>query len=145
MIVGLGMDLVEIGRIRAYRERWGPRGLARLFGEDELAYCLVQADAAPSLAARFAAKEAFFKAVGTGWGRGGDWADVQVVREDGPPRLELRGRAAEVVRRTGAARSHLTLTHTGAVAGARFGASWTGISEPGSLSDKPTARAAMSP
>ncbi len=118
MIVGLGLDLVEIGRIRAYRERWGRRGLVRLFGEAELEYCLRQADAAPSLAARFAAKEAFFKAVGTGWGPGGDWSDVQVVREDGPPRLELRGRAADTARERGAARSHVTLTHTASTAAA---------------------------
>lgn len=118
MIVGLGMDLVEIGRIRAYRERWGRRGLVRLFGEAELEYCLGQADAAASLAARFAAKEAFFKAVGTGWGRGGDWSDVQVLREAGPPRLELSGRAAGIAREVGAAHSHLTLTHTATMAAA---------------------------
>jgi holo-[acyl-carrier protein] synthase len=118
MIVGLGMDLVEIGRIRAYRERWGERGLTRLFSAGELDYCLGQADAASSLAARFAAKEAFFKAVGTGVGRGGEWAEVRVVRGEGAPRLELTGRAAETAEALGATRYHLTLTHSRAVAGA---------------------------
>lgn len=119
MIVGLGMDLVEIPRIRAFHARWGERGLQRLFSTDELTYCLGQADPAPSLAARFAAKEAFYKAVGTGWGRGGDWREVQVARgARGAPELVWVGRAARAVRAVGADRGHLTLTHARGTAGA---------------------------
>ena len=119
MIVGLGMDLVEIPRIRSFHARWGERGLRRLFASDELAYCMAQQDPTPSLAARFAAKEAFFKAVATGWGRGGDWREVRVLRDAaGAPELAWTGRAAEAVEKVGAGRGHLTLTHTGETAGA---------------------------
>lgn len=119
MIVGTGMDLIQIERIRGFQTRRGARGLARLFTEAELGYCLAQADPAPSLAARFAAKEAFFKAVGLGWGTGGDWRDIEVCRnERGAPSLELCGRAAEAARARSATRFHLSLTHTADVAGA---------------------------
>ena len=119
MIVGTGMDLVAIERIRGFHERRGDRGLKRLFTEGELGYCLSLMDPAPSLAARFAAKEAFFKAVGLGWGRGGDWREVEVCRaEHGEPSLDVRGRAAEAARERRAKRLHLTLTHTADVAGA---------------------------
>ena len=119
MILGLGMDLVEVGRIRTFRARWGERGLRRLFSLDELEYCLRQADPAPSLAARFAAKEAFFKAVGQGWGRGGDWREVEVTRTAlGAPGLRWTGRAAGAAAAVGAVRAHLTLSHSRATAGA---------------------------
>lgn len=119
MIVGTGMDLVSIERIRGFQARRGPRGLARLFTEAELGYCLAQPDPAPSLAARFAAKEAFFKAVGLGWGAGGDWREVEVCRGGrGAPSLDVRGRAAEAARALRAKRWHVSLTHTGEVAGA---------------------------
>lgn len=119
MIVGLGMDLVEIPRIRTFHERWGDRGLRRLFSADELEYCLAQGDAAPSLAARFAAKEAFFKAVRKGWGRGGDWREVRVLRGKlGAPELAWEGRAAAAVASVAATRAHLTLTHARGTAGA---------------------------
>ncbi len=119
MIVGIGMDLVEIGRLRSFRERWGRPGLARIFSPDELSYCLAAVDPGPSLAARFAAKEAFFKAVGTGWGRGGDWQDIVVRRtESGAPTLHLTGRAARTLDAVGAARVHVTLTHARTTAGA---------------------------
>lgn len=117
MIAGLGMDLIEIARIRAFHARWGEAGLRRIFTSDELAYCLDRADAAPSLAARFAAKEAFFKAVGLGWGRGGDWRDVEVVRgPQGAPALHWSGRASAGAQNVRT--SHLTLTHARSVAGA---------------------------
>lgn len=113
------MDLVAIERIRGFRERRGDRGLERLFTEGELGYCLSLMDPAPSLAARFAAKEAFFKAVGLGWGRGGDWREVEVCRAGhGEPSLDVRGRAAEAAQERRAKRLHLTLTHTADVAGA---------------------------
>ncbi|MFW6079928.1 MAG: holo-ACP synthase [Gemmatimonadota bacterium] len=113
MIVGIGTDIVAVDRIGAFRARHGERGLHRLFASDELDYCLGLARPLPSLAARFAAKEAFFKAVGTGCGSGGRWTDV-AVRHDArrAPRLDLRGRAAESARRAGVRRLHLSLSHT---------------------------------
>ncbi|NIP81932.1 MAG: holo-[acyl-carrier-protein] synthase, partial [Gemmatimonadetes bacterium] len=81
MIVGMGMDVVEIDRIRRLHQRWGAPRLGRVFTDGELEYCLDRADPAPSLAARFAAKEAFYKALGTGWGRAGALRDVEVRRD----------------------------------------------------------------
>lgn len=105
--------MVEVGRIEEFRRRRGERGLARLFTEAERSYCLGLAAPYPSLAARFAAKEAFFKALGTGWGRGGRWLEVEVVRdENGRPSLRLRGRAESLARAAGMRRAHLTLSHT---------------------------------
>lgn len=119
MILGLGTDLVDIARMRSFQERWGERGLHRIFSQDELTYCLALVDPAPSLAARFAAKEAFFKAVGTGWGPGGAWTEVEVRRAgSGRPELVVSGRAATVTAALGVARMHLSLTHARDVAGA---------------------------
>lgn len=119
MIVGMGLDLVSVERIRGFHARRGTRGLARLFTDAEAAYCLRQPDPAPSLAARFAAKEAFFKAVGLGWGTGGDWREVEVCRgARGEPSLDVRGRAAAAARARHATTFHVSLTHTDDVAAA---------------------------
>lgn len=119
MIVGIGQDLMDVDRIRAFHQRWGDQGLHRIFSATELSYCLGLADPGPSLAARFAAKEAFFKAVGTGWGAGGDWKQVEVRRSPtGNPDLILTGRAAQAARAAGAGRIHLSLTHTARTAAA---------------------------
>lgn len=113
MIIGTGLDLVELDRFAAFRERWQRRGLERLFTDGEIADCLGRAGALASLAARFAAKEAFFKALGTGYGRGGAWTDVEVVRDGlGAPSLRIHGKAAACAAERGVVRSHLTLTHT---------------------------------
>lgn len=113
MILGTGVDLASVPRIARFLERHGDRGLHRLFTAGELDYCLGLALPAPSLAARFAAKEAFFKALGTGYGRGGRWTDVEVVRSpSGKPRLRLHGRAARMARRRDVSRIHLSLSHT---------------------------------
>ena len=117
MIVGIGVDMVSIDRIRDFLDRTGERGRTRMFTPSELAYCLGKADPAESLAARFAAKEAFFKAIGLGWGPGGAWVDGEVVQDErGAPSLVLTGRAAEVARDAGAERSHVTLSHGGGMA-----------------------------
>lgn len=120
MILGTGMDLVPIARLTRFRDRFGERGLARLFTAGELAYCLPLARPSASLAVRFAAKEAFFKAAGTGYGAGGRWTDVEVQRlPSGQPLLLLHGAAATLARRQGVERVHLTLSHT-AELGAAF-------------------------
>lgn len=113
MIIGTGLDAVSIRRFTRFLERWGERGLLRVFTDAEREYCHALADPVPSLAARFAAKEAFFKATGLGWGRGGDWRDVEVRRDtSGRPSLHLHRRAASVARSRGAGRTHLSLSHT---------------------------------
>lgn len=119
MILGLGMDLVEVARIRRLREGRGERFLRRVFTEGELAACLARRLPDPGLAARFAAKEAGMKALGTGWGQGVGWHDLEVEGAgDGPPRLGLQGGARAVAERLGVARVHLSLTHDAGVAGA---------------------------
>ena len=119
MIVGLGMDLVRIGRVWRMIQRRPERALRRLFTEAEARRCAASRHPAESYAARFAAKEAFFKAAGTGLGRGGEWTDVEVVSlSTGAPTLRLSGRAAEAAAARGAVRIHLTLTHADDTAGA---------------------------
>jgi holo-[acyl-carrier protein] synthase len=117
MIVGSGIDLVEIGRIHQSMERFGQRFLDRIFTAAEQAYCLRKRKAAESLAARFAAKEAGAKALGTGISRGVNWLEIEVVREPGgKPSLRFHGRAAEIAAALGVAHTALSLTHTGDLA-----------------------------
>lgn len=119
MILGVGLDLVDVERIRALRERRGERFLRRVFTDAEAQACLARGDPARSLAARFAAKEAGMKALGTGWGSGVGWLDLEVVGEPGAaPRLVLRGRAAQLADARGVGAVHLSLTHDAGVAGA---------------------------
>jgi holo-[acyl-carrier protein] synthase len=114
MVVGVGTDLAEIARIAHSIERFGERFLARVFTSHEIAYCRrKQKKAAESFAARFAAKEAGAKALGTGISRGVGWLELEVTREPGGrPLLELRGRAAERARELGVRRVSLSLTHS---------------------------------
>ncbi|MGO9438206.1 MAG: holo-ACP synthase [Terracidiphilus sp.] len=113
MIVGSGIDLVEIGRIHQSMERFGQRFLDRIFTGAEQAYCLRKRKAAESLAARFAAKEAGAKALGTGISRGVHWLEIEVVRSPGgKPSLLFHGRAAEIAATLGATHTALSLTHT---------------------------------
>lgn len=119
VILGIGIDLVSVRRLEALRERRGTRGLERLLTPRELGHCLAQAAAGPSLAARVAAKEAYYKAIGTGVGRHGGWRDVEVARRDnGRPLLILHGAAARHARERGVRRVHLAITHTGDLAAA---------------------------
>ena len=119
MIVGLGMDLVRIDRVWAVLERKGQRALARFFTAAEAERCRGSKHPPESFAARFAAKEAFFKALGTGWGIGGAWTEVEVVSAaSGEPSLRLSGRAAQLAAGRGATRVHVTLTHSDEIAAA---------------------------
>ncbi len=114
MIVGVGVDMVETERIRELAERYGGRFLERVFTRNERDYCMRRHDASIHLAARFAAKEAFMKAIGTGWGGGVRWKDVEVQREgDGPPRMVLHGEAAALARSRGASRWLVSISHSG--------------------------------
>ena len=117
MIVGSGIDMVEIGRIQQSVDRYGERFLDRVYTVAEKAYCLRKRMAAESLAARFAAKEAGAKALGTGISHGVSWLEIEVVREpSGRPTLKFHGRAAEFAARLGATRAALSITHTAAFA-----------------------------
>src|ERR1039458_5378248 len=117
MIVGSGIDLVEIGRVQRSIDRYGQRFLDRVYTAAEQAYCLRKRKSAESFAARFAAKEAGAKALGTGISHGVNWLEIEVARESGGrPTLQFHGRAAEFAARLGAARATLSMTHTAALA-----------------------------
>ena len=113
MIVGTGVDIAEVGRIRATVERFGDRFLERVFTPAEIKYCMGRPNFAERLAARFAAKEAGMKAIGTGQSRGVTWKSVEVVRyPGGRPTLRFTGKAAEFAEQLGCKRTHLSLSHT---------------------------------
>ena len=113
MIIGIGTDLAEVGRIRDSIERFGPRFLNRIYTEGERAYAQSKANSAERFAARFAAKEAGMKAIGTGWNFGVTWKDFEVVNErTGRPTLRLSGVAEAVARRLGVQRVSISLTHS---------------------------------
>ena len=113
MIVGTGVDIAEVARIRAAVDRFGERFLKRVFTPAEVRYCVSKINAAERLAARFAAKEAGMKAIGTGLRHGVTWQDVEVVRLPGQrPQLRFSGKAAEFADALGCKRTHLSLSHT---------------------------------
>ena len=114
MIIAIGTDAIEVERIRRAVDhpQWGERFRLRVFTDGEIAYCLERARHAESFAARFAAKEAVMKALGTGYGRGVWWRDIEVVRTSGRPTVVLHGGAHRRAAAIGAARWHLSLTHT---------------------------------
>ena len=115
MILGIGVDAVDIERFRRSLERT-PSMKRRLFTDDELAYVAPKVDPVPSLAARFASREAVMKAMGLGLGAFG-FHDVWVARRDsGEPHLNVTGRAAELASERGIATWHLSITHTDLVA-----------------------------
>jgi holo-[acyl-carrier protein] synthase len=111
-IIGLGLDATEIARIRNAIERYGDRFVRRVFTDGEIAYCTARRDAVSSFAARFAAKEAAMKALGTGHSHGVLWRGIEVVRHGGPPQLRFHGGAAARFASLGADGSLLTLTHS---------------------------------
>ena len=119
MIVGSGIDLVEIARIQHSVDRYGQRFLDRVYTESEQAYCLRKKNSAESLAARFAAKEAAAKALGTGISHGVSWREIEVVRApSGEPSLLFHGRAAQVAALRGVRHTALSLTHSAGLAAA---------------------------
>ena len=113
MIISIGIDIVEVGRVRAALART-PRFVVRVFTEAERAYCDGRgAAAAQHYAARFAAKEAALKALGTGWRGGLAWQDVEVVaNEAGAPALRFHREARALFQNSGATTAHLTISHT---------------------------------
>jgi holo-[acyl-carrier protein] synthase len=112
MTVGTGIDIAETERIEQALERHGERFARRVFTVDEIAYCDRFKNKAERYAARFAAKEAAFKALGTGWAKGVHWLDVEVIHQPtGKPDLVLRGRAQEVANQLGVTRALVSISH----------------------------------
>lgn len=113
MILGTGIDLVEVTRIAASFAKFGERFANRILLPAEIAYCLSHKNPAPFLAARFAAKESVSKAFGTGIGAQLGWHDIEIRRkESGEPFVVLHGKGAELFALRGAKKLHLSLTHT---------------------------------
>ena len=117
MLLGTGVDAVEIERIRSSLERYGEQFISRIFTEQEAAYCRKKRAFAESYAARFAAKEAGAKALGTGIARGVSWRELEVERQPGQrPTLRLHGRARDWAAHMGVERISLAITHTATLA-----------------------------
>jgi holo-[acyl-carrier protein] synthase len=113
-VKGVGIDLVPISRMREVITRWDERFLRRVFTDGEIAYCRARRDPVPHFAARFAAKEAGLKALGTGLSLGIKWRELEVRRDRGePPSLVLSGRSREIGLTRGGRRMLLALTHDG--------------------------------
>jgi len=114
MIIGMGVDIAETSRIQEAMDRHGERFLQRVFTAAEIAYCRQHRNCCERFAARFAAKEAAMKALGTGWRRGITWHDFEVSNmPNGKPCLQLSGKALEVCRSMGGTRILVSLTHSG--------------------------------
>jgi holo-[acyl-carrier protein] synthase len=113
MIVGTGVDLAEVRRIKASIERFGARFIGRIYTGAEIAYVESKANKYERYAARFAAKEAGMKAIGTGWRHGVTWRDFEVTNlPSGKPTLQFHGVAAQIADRLGVRNVALSLTHT---------------------------------
>lgn len=111
MIVGVGVDIIEVERVAGALSRRGSRFLRRVFAAEEAAVCTKRKQSGPCFAARFAAKEATMKALGCGWGRVG-WRDIVVQRgDDGRPSIRLEGAAARIARQRGIRVVHISLAH----------------------------------
>ena len=113
MILGTGVDIIEVTRIRGSYEKFGERFINRVLRPDEIRYCLSHRDPAPFLAARFAAKEAISKAFGTGIGSRLAWRDMEVARkESGEPYVVFHDQGVALLAERGGTRVHLTMSHT---------------------------------
>jgi len=113
MIAGTGVDIVEIERIRSITVRLKDRFIHRVFTPQEQQYCNQRRDPAPHFAARFAAKEALFKALGTGWAKGVSWLDCEILRKDSDaPVMVLHREAEKQCKRMGVKRTHISLSHS---------------------------------
>ena len=113
MIVGTGIDIAEVERIEESIARFGERFLRRVFTPAEIAYCQSKSNSSERYAARFAAKEAAMKALGTGWNHGVRWRDIEVWREPGSrPTIRFHGQARELAARLRATHAALSISHT---------------------------------
>ncbi len=113
MILGVGVDIVDVTRISSLRTKHGNRFLARIFTRDEAAYCESRQNPSRHLAARFAAKEAAMKALGTGFAKGIRFKDIEVCKTQGRPGIILHEKALELSEELGVSRMHLSISHDG--------------------------------
>jgi holo-[acyl-carrier protein] synthase len=114
MIVGIGVDIVDIARIQALLDRYGERFLLRVYTEAEAGYAMSGANAAERLAGRFAVKESVMKALGTGKSQGILWRDVETLRgRFGKPEVHLHGQAVKWAKMRGGVAVHVSITHDG--------------------------------
>jgi holo-[acyl-carrier protein] synthase len=111
-VVGIGADLIEVGRVAGAVARFGESFLQRIYTAHEREYSRVHGDFHAHLALRFAAKEAVMKALGTGWDRGIRWQDIEMVRAEGKPNIVLYGRAKQLAEELGVTDVHITATHS---------------------------------
>ncbi len=111
-MIALGFDATDIPRVASVFGRFGDRFLRRIFTDGEIAYCMRRRDPLPSLAGRFAVKEAAMKALGTGRSRGVLWKDIEVIRRGGPPQLRFHGGAARRADELSVVKSLVTITHS---------------------------------
>ncbi len=112
-LVGVGIDIVDVARIRNMVEVYGERFLKRVFSDDELAYCMKFSDPFPHLAARWAAKEAVAKAMGTGFSQGVTWRNICVIHSpNGEPLVLLTGTAKKIAANLKVRKIWLSLSHT---------------------------------
>jgi holo-[acyl-carrier protein] synthase len=113
MIIGTGIDIAEVPRIRQSIARFGDRFLQRIYTPGEIRYCDSKANREERYAARFAAKEAAMKALGTGWSHGVRWRDCEVTRlPGGRPTMTFHGKAGEIAAKLGVRHTALSITHT---------------------------------
>jgi holo-[acyl-carrier protein] synthase len=113
LIIGLGVDITEVHRIRAVIEKRGQAFLRRIYTPKEIAYCERFKNKFERYAGRFAVKEAAMKALGTGWQHGVRWVDLEVVRErSGKPTLPIVGEAGKIAERLGVKHIAVSITHT---------------------------------
>lgn len=113
MINGVGIDLVDVNRMKKLLAKWGDRFMGRFFSQHEIGYCQRKATPAIHFAARFAAKESFLKSLGMGLGMGVKLKDIEVINDhQGKPDLMLHGRAQRLISERGIRKVHLSLTHT---------------------------------
>ncbi len=117
MLLGIGTDLAEVSRIERSISQYGERFLARVYSPREREYALSRVNSAERFAARFAAKEAGMKAIGTGWSQGVTWHDFEVINaRSGRPSLRLTGKAERIAEDMGVKQVSLSLTHTASLA-----------------------------
>lgn len=114
MIIGIGIDIVSVSRIKDAEKRWGRRFLDRVFTEREIKYAMLHKSPHSRLAARFAAKEAMTKAMGTGFTGGITWKDIEVLNKDsGRPEIILHGKVREIAESMEVKGIHLSISHDG--------------------------------
>lgn len=117
MIIGIGVDIVDVERIRKITRKFGDKFLEKVFTGNEIHYCKQKADRTLHLAGRFAVKEAMFKALGTGWRFGITWRDIEVRNNTiGAPTVKLSGKALEYARQANADNIYVSISHDGSFA-----------------------------